>query len=98
MIPNKIIALLAMMICGLVSVTSLLRAHSRGELRWGDATRGAQWLLVALTLTVSSMMIVMGVIREHSRQPFLVNGEMTIQGQKVVNPPPTNGVSPGGAP
>jgi cytochrome bd ubiquinol oxidase subunit I len=89
MIPNKIIALLALMFCGLVSVTGFLRAHSRGELRWGDASRRSQWLLVGLTLTVSSMMIVMGVIREHSRQPFVINGEMTIQGQQVVNPPPS---------
>jgi cytochrome bd-type quinol oxidase subunit 1 len=91
MIPNKIIALIAMMLCALVSVTSLLRAHSRGELRWGDATRRSQWLLVGLTLTTSAMMITMGVIREHSRQPFVVNGEITIQGQHIVNaPPPVN--------
>jgi len=88
MIPNKIIALLAMMICGLVSVTSLLRAHSRRELRWGDATRRSQWLLVGLALTVSAMMVVMGVIREHSRQPYLVNGEITIHGQHITSPPP----------
>jgi cytochrome d ubiquinol oxidase subunit I len=87
MIPNKIIALLAMMICGLVSVTGLLRAHSRRELRWGDATRRSQWLLVALALTVSAMMIVMGVIREHSRIPYVLNGEITLHGQKFVQPP-----------
>jgi hypothetical protein len=86
MIPNKVIALMAMMICALVSVTSLVRAHSRGELRWGDATRRSQWVLVSLGVTVSVMMAVMGVIREHSRQPFLIEGEMTIQGQQVVNP------------
>jgi hypothetical protein len=88
MIPNKIIALLAMVVCGLVSVTGLLRAHSRGQLRWGDATRRSQWLLVGMGLTVSAMMIVMGIIREHSRQPFVINGEMTIQGQQVVNTQP----------
>jgi cytochrome bd-type quinol oxidase subunit 1 len=86
MIPNKVIALMVLMICALVSVTSVVRAHSRGELRWGDATRRSQWLLVSLGVTVSLMMAVMGVIREHSRQPFLIEGEMTIQGQKVLNP------------
>jgi hypothetical protein len=96
MIPNKIVALLAMMFCALVSVTGLLRAHSRRELRWGDASRRSQWLLVGLTLTVSSMMIVMGVIREHSRQPFLINGEMTIQGQQIV-PVPTPSPTPTGS-
>jgi cytochrome bd ubiquinol oxidase subunit I len=88
MIPNKIIALLAMMICGLVSVVGLLRAHSRREIRWGDATRRSQWLLVGLALTVSSMMIVMGIIREHSRMPFLIHGEMTIENQRILNAPP----------
>jgi len=93
MVPNKIIALLAMMICGLISVTSLVRAHSRGELRWGDATRRSQWLLVALGVTVSLMMAVMGVIREHSRQPYLISGEMTIQGQTILNAPAGQGQS-----
>jgi hypothetical protein len=87
MIPNKVIALAAMMICALVSVTSLVRAHSRGELRWGDATRRSQWLLVGLGVTTCLMMAVMGVIREHSRQPYLVSGEITIQGQKILNGP-----------
>lgn len=95
MIPNKIIALTAMMICGLVSVTGLLRAHSRGEMRWGEATRRSQWLLIALALTTSAMMIVMGVIREHSRAPFVLNGEITIQGQHIVNNPAPQTNTPG---
>jgi hypothetical protein len=88
MIPNKIIALLVMVFAGLISVTSLLRAHSRREIRWGDASKRSQWVLMALGVTVSCMMIVMGIIREHSRQPYLIGGEMTIQGQKVINAPP----------
>jgi hypothetical protein len=91
MIPNKIIALMAMMICGLISVTGVVRAHSRGELRWGDATRRSQYVLVGLAVTVSLMMAVMGVIREHSRQPYLINGEMTIQGQQILNGPTDQG-------
>jgi phosphoglycerol transferase MdoB-like AlkP superfamily enzyme len=91
MIPNKIIALAVMMICGLISVTSIVRAHSQGELRWGDATRRSQWLLVALGITVSMMMAVMGIIREHARQPYLINGEITIQGQHILNGPTDQG-------
>ncbi len=91
MIPNKIIALVVMMLCALVSVTSFVRAHSHGELRWGDATRRSQWLLVGLGITVSMMMAVMGVIREHGRQPYLVNGEITIQGQHILNGPTDQG-------
>ena len=90
MIPNKIIAIAAMMVCGLIAVTGVVRAHSSGELRWGDATRRSQWLLVSLGVTVSLMMAVMGVIREHSRQPYLIEGEMTIQGQKILNTPVPN--------
>ena len=86
MIPNKVIALMVLMIAALVVVTSVVRAHSRGELRWGDATRRSQWLLLSLGVTVSLMMATMGVIREHSRQPFLIEGEITIQGQQVLNP------------
>jgi cytochrome bd-type quinol oxidase subunit 1 len=98
MIPNKIIALVAMMVCGLVSVTSVVRAHSNGELRWGDATRRSQWLLVSLGVTVSLMMAVMGVIREHSRQPYLISGEMTIQGQQILNTPANQAQpTPGGS-
>ncbi len=33
------------------------------------------------------MMIVMGVIREHSRQPYLVNGEITLHQQVTNNAP-----------
>jgi cytochrome d ubiquinol oxidase subunit I len=87
MIPNKVIALIAMMVCALVSVTGFVRAHSAGEVRWGDATRRSQWLLVSLGFTTCLMMLVMGIIREHSRQPFLIFGEMTIQGQQIVNGP-----------
>lgn len=90
MIPNKIVALIVLMVGALVAVTGIVRAHSRGELRWGDATRRSQWLLVALGVTVSMMMAVMGVIREHSRQPYLINGEITIQGQHIVNGPSGN--------
>jgi hypothetical protein len=47
----------------------------------------------------------MGVIREHARQPYLINGEMTINQQQITNnnpspqinnanPQPTSPVSP----
>jgi cytochrome bd-type quinol oxidase subunit 1 len=94
MIPNKVVALLVMMICALVSLTSFLRAHSAGEVRWGDATRRSQWLLVSLGVTVMLMMLTMGIIREHSRQPYLIEGELTIQGQHILNPTP-GGTVPG---
>jgi cytochrome bd-type quinol oxidase subunit 1 len=39
-------------------------------------------------VVVSVMMMVMGVIREHSRQPYLVYGEITLH-QQVTNNAPT---------
>jgi hypothetical protein len=34
------------------------------------------------------MMLVMGVIREHSRQPYLINGEITLH-QQITNTAPS---------
>ncbi len=82
-IPNKVIALTALMVFGLISVTSYVRAYSEGRLRLGDATRRAQVVLLALGVTVSLMMIVMGVLRENSRQPYLIYGEMRLQHQQI---------------
>jgi hypothetical protein len=33
------------------------------------------------------MMIVMGFIREHSRSPYLISGELTISQQRVLSHP-----------
>jgi hypothetical protein len=48
-------------------------------------------LLAVLTMM---MMVTMGFIRENSRAPFLISGEMTIQGQQNVPPSPTPQTSP----
>ena len=93
-IPYKVGALFAMVFLTLWSLTSYLRALSREELPAGRTGRRAQLLLVALGVVVSVMMIVMGVIREHSRQPFLINGELTISNQQILNNRPS---LPGGS-
>lgn len=82
-IPNKVIALIALMVFGLISVTSYVRAYSEGRVRSGDTTRRTQAVLLALGVTVSLMMIVMGVLRENSRQPYLIYGEMRLQHQQI---------------
>jgi hypothetical protein len=48
-------------------------------------------LLAGLTIL---MMVTMGFIRENSRAPFLISGEMTIQGQQNIQPTPTPQTSP----
>ena len=87
-IPNKVFALVVIMLCGLVAITSYLRAYSRGEVRMGETTRRLQGVLLALGVTVSLMMATMGVIRENSRQPFLIHGELRLQHQQIVTTPP----------
>jgi hypothetical protein len=104
-LPYKLGALFMMIVLGLWSVTSYMRAYGRGQLRPGLISRRAQYALLGLGVTVSVMMMVMGVIREHARQPYLINGEMTINQQQITNnnpspqinnanPQPTSPVSP----
>jgi cytochrome bd-type quinol oxidase subunit 1 len=71
------------------SLTSYMRALGREELPSGRTGRRAQVLLIAMGVVVSVMMIVMGVIREHSRQPYLISGEMTINNQQITNDQPS---------
>ncbi|HZB97019.1 MAG TPA: hypothetical protein VE219_00320 [Candidatus Sulfotelmatobacter sp.] len=84
-IPWKIYALIAFMLAGLFSLTSFLRARTLQRVTEGGATRGSQRLLLGIGVCVAMMMMVMGYIREHSRQPFLISGELRIQQQQEVN-------------
>ncbi|MBV8194631.1 MAG: hypothetical protein JOY80_03805 [Candidatus Dormibacteraeota bacterium] len=95
-IPYKVGALFMMVTLGLWSVSSYLRSYSRNELGAGFIGRRAAWTLVALGVVTSVMMMVMGVIREHARQPYLINGELTIQNQQILNGQPSTygGTSP----
>lgn len=88
MIPNKLIALFAMMFATLWIMTAYLRTRSDGGIRWGVTTRGVQRLVMAMSACILVIMPVMGVIREHSRRPYLIYGELTISGQQQVTPPP----------
>ncbi|MGH7722604.1 MAG: cytochrome ubiquinol oxidase subunit I [Candidatus Dormibacteria bacterium] len=87
-IPFKVAALGAMVLLGLWSVTSYLAALSRGLVKPGGSGRGAQRAALLIGVAVSLMMLVMGVIREHSRQPYLINGEITLH-QQITNHAPT---------
>ena len=90
-IPFKAAALIGMVLFGLWSVTSYLTALSRGRVKPGGSGRGAQRAALVIGVAVSMMMLVMGVIREHSRQPYLINGEITLH-QQITNhaPSPTS--------
>jgi hypothetical protein len=88
-IPFKAAALIGMVVFGLWSVTSYLTALSRGRIKPGGSGRGAQRAALVIGVAVSLMMMVMGVIREHSRQPYLVYGEITLHQQITNNAPST---------
>ncbi len=88
-IPYKVSALIAMVFLGLWSLTVYLRAVSREQMRPGVIGRRSQALLLGLGVVVSVMMIVMGVIRENSRQPYLISGELTIHNQQIINAQPS---------
>jgi cytochrome bd-type quinol oxidase subunit 1 len=88
-IPFKAAALIGMVLFGLWSVTSYLTALSRGRIKPGGSGRGAQRAALVIGVAVSIMMMVMGVIREHSRQPYLVYGEITLHQQITNNAPST---------
>ena len=87
-IPFKVAALIGMVVFGLWSITSYATALARGHIRPAASGRGAHRAALILGVTVSVMMLVMGVLREHSRQPYLVNGEITIH-QQVTNKAPS---------
>lgn len=93
-IPNKVFALAVFVVAGLWLLTGYLRSLSEKRLRWGQATRRSQALLLMLGATVSLMMIVMGVIREHARNPYLITGELTISQQRVLSHPVESGETP----
>lgn len=85
MLPWKVLALMAYSLLAVAAVTWYLRGL-RG-VRWGNAGRGEQRLLVASALLTAGMIITMGVIRENGRQPDLIYGQMSVQGQQPTTAP-----------
>jgi cytochrome bd-type quinol oxidase subunit 1 len=94
-IPFKVGALIGMVLFGLTSVTTYLAALARGHIRPGGSGRGAQRAALVLGVAVSIMMLVMGVIREHPRQPYLINGEITLHQQITNHAPSTHSLDQG---
>ncbi|MFN2464619.1 MAG: cytochrome ubiquinol oxidase subunit I [Candidatus Dormibacteria bacterium] len=85
MLPWKVLALMAYSILAVAAVTWYLRGL-RG-VRWGNAGRGEQKLLVSSAVLTAGMIITMGVIRENGRQPDVIYGQMTVQGQQPTSAP-----------
>ena len=90
-IPYKVGALFGMVVFTLWGLTRFLAAVSRGDVREHTTRRRDAVGLMALGITVSLMMAVMGVIREHARQPYLISGELTLNQQITNNAPSQTG-------
>jgi cytochrome d ubiquinol oxidase subunit I len=80
MIPWKVLALMGYSLLAIAAVIWYLRGLP--GVVWGHARRAEQRLLVVMALLTVMMMVTMGFIRENGRAPFLISGEMTIQGQQ----------------
>src|SRR5438034_10298441 len=86
MIPWKVLALMFYTLIAIAAVVWYLRGLP--GVVWGGARRGEPRSRMLMTVFTMLMMVTMGFIRENSRGPFLISGEMTIQGQQNV-PTPT---------
>jgi uncharacterized membrane protein len=78
------------MLIALYAITSFVRARVRTPMTMGQATRGSQRLLIAMAVVVGLMMLIMGIIRESSRSPYLVNQNITISHQVILQEPAPN--------
>jgi hypothetical protein len=90
MIPNKVLALMGLDLLAMLGVVWYLRGLR--DVVWGTARRGEQRLLIASGVMVMMMIVTMGFIREDSRVPYLINGEITVSGQQDVSQPPPSPV------
>jgi cytochrome d ubiquinol oxidase subunit I len=95
MIPWKVLALMFYTLIAIGAVVWYLRGLP--GVVWGTARRGEQRILMLAAVLTMLMMVTMGFIRENSRAPFLISGEITIQGQQnlpTASPTPTPQSSP----
>lgn len=89
MFPWKIYALFGMVLFGVSALTVYLKQAGLSDVTWGDVSKKAQWTLIIFGLIVSSIMMVMGFIRENARTPYIVEGEIHISGQQNIQNPIT---------
>jgi len=80
MIPWKVLALMFYTLIAIAAVVWYLRGLP--GVVWGSARRGEQRILMLMGVLTMLMIVTMGFIRENSRGPFLISGEMTIEGQQ----------------
>ena len=84
MIPWKVLALMAYTLLAIAAVTWYNRGLS--AVRWGNAGRVEQRLLMVSTVLTVAMIVTMGFIRENGRSPDLITGHMRIEQQQDIAP------------
>jgi len=82
MIPWKVLALMAYSLLAIGAVIWYVRGLS--GVRWGNAGRAEQRLLILSTVLTVAMIVTMGFIRENGRSPDLIAGHMKIEQQQDV--------------
>ncbi|HYM50058.1 MAG TPA: cytochrome ubiquinol oxidase subunit I [Candidatus Limnocylindrales bacterium] len=85
MIPNKVLALMGLDLVAIVGVVWYLRGLP--AVVWGAPGRPELRMLLASGVMVMMMIVTMGFIREDSRVPYLVTGQVTVTGQQDVSTP-----------
>src|SRR5487761_1198908 len=85
--PWKIASLGGMVLISLYLITSYLGARRREPMVMGMVGRRSQYLLIGLGISVSLMMMIMGIIRESARSPYLINSQVTINHQVILQSP-----------
>ncbi len=88
--PWKVMVLIGEMLVTLFALGTFLRARQRTPMIMGQASRGSQRLLIALGVITCLMMLIMGIIRESSRSPYLVNYSIQINHQVILQKPAPN--------
>jgi hypothetical protein len=88
--PWKVMVLIADMLIALYALWSFVRTRVRTPMTMGQASRSSQRLLIGMAIVVGLMMLIMGIIRESSRSPYLVNQNITINHQVILQQPAPN--------
>jgi cytochrome bd ubiquinol oxidase subunit I len=91
MIPYKVAALMAYTVFAIAAIFWYLRGLP--DVRWGQAGRTEQRVLLFSGVAVMAMIALMGFIRENSRFPDVIAGDIQMFHQQTINVPR---VEPGG--
>ncbi len=83
--PWKYVALAAFILSSVINLVIYLRSNRNPT--WGRIGRGSQRALVGLGIVLVALMVIMGIIRESARGPYLIYDRMPpAQSQEIERP------------